>query len=91
MKELIYVIEDYGSGAMTGYRSKKDALDAMLKYYLDSGFGGMYDSIIKAAHKGKLDEVCYLLDNIKEDFQTMFGESHYIDCLMTMREVEIIN
>ena len=35
MKELIYVIEDYDSGAMTGYRSKKDALDAMLKYYLD--------------------------------------------------------
>ena len=29
--------------------------------------------------------------NIKEDFQTMFGESHYIDCLMTMREVEITN
>lgn len=61
MKELIYVIEDYDSGAMTGYRSKKDALDAMLKYYLDSGFGGMYDSIIKAAHKGKLDEVCHLM------------------------------
>lgn len=91
MKELIYVIEDYDSGAMTGYRSRKDALDAMLKYYLDSGFGGMYDSIVKAADKGKLDEVCYLLDNIKEDFQTMFGESHYIDCLMTMREVEITN
>lgn len=90
MKELIYVIEDYDSGAMTGYRSKKDALDAMLKYYLDSGFGGMYDSIVKAADKGKLDEVCYLLDNIKEDFQTMF-EENYIDCLMTMREVEIIN
>ena len=90
MKELIYVIEDYDSGVMTGYRSKKDALDAMLKYYLDSGFGGMYDSIIKAAHKGKLDEVCHLLDNIKEDFQTMFGEN-YIDCLMTMREVEIVN
>ena len=91
MKELIYVIEDYDSGAMTGYRSKKDALDAMLKYYLDSGFGNMYDSIVKAANKGKIDEVCYLLDNIKEDFQTMFGESHYIDCLMTMREVEITN
>ena len=90
MKELIYVIEDYDSGAMTGYRSKKDALDAMLKYYLDSGFGGMYDSIIEAAHKGKLNEVCYLLDNIKEDFQTMF-EENYIDCLMTMREVEIVN
>ena len=29
--------------------------------------------------------------NIKEDFQNMFGESHYIDCLMTMREVEIVN
>ena len=90
MKELIYVIEDYDSGAMTGYRSKKDALDAMLKCYLNSGFGGMYDSIVKAADKGKLDEVCHLLDNIKEDFQTMF-EENYIDCLMTMREVEIAN
>ena len=90
MKELIYVIEDYDSGAMTGYKSKKDALDAMLKYYLDSGFGGMYDSIVKAADKGKIDEVHYLLDNIKEDFRTMFGEN-YIDCLMTMREVEIVN
>ena len=25
MKELIYVIEDYDSGNMTGYRNKKDA------------------------------------------------------------------
>ena len=91
MKELIYVIEDYDSGNMTGYRNKKDALDAMLKYYLDSGFGGMYDSIIKAANEGKVDEVCRLLDNIKEDFQNMLGEGHYIDCLIGMREVEIVN
>ena len=91
MKELIYVIEDYDSGAMTGYRSKQDALDAMLKYYLDSGFGNMYNFIVKAANEGKVDEVCRLLDNIKEDFQNMLGEGHYIDGLISMREVEIVN
>lgn len=91
MQELIYIIEDYDSGDMTGYWSKEEALRAMLKYYLDSGFGNMYDSIVKAANEGKVDEICHLLDNIKEDFQTMFGEGHYIDCLMGMREVEIVN
>ena len=63
MNEVIYILEDYDTGDMTGYWSKEAA---------------------------KLDEVERLLDNIKEDFQTMLGEGHYIDCLMGMREVEIV-
>ena len=51
----------------------------------------MYNFIVKAANEGKVDEVCRLLDNIKEDFQNMLGEGHYIDGLISMREVEIAN
>ena len=91
MEDVIYVIEDYDSGDMTGYWSKENALKAMVDFYIDSGFGNMYDSIVKAARDGKVDEVQHLLDNVKEDFQTMFGNGHYVDCLMGMREVIIQN
>lgn len=89
MQEIIYVIEDYDSGDLTGYWSKEEAIKSMVDYYIESGFGNMYDSIVKSAREGKIDEVEHLLDSIKEDFQTMFGEGHYVDCLMGMREVEI--
>lgn len=89
MQEIIYVVEDYDSGDLTGFWSKESALKSMVDSYIDSGFGNMYDSIVKAAREGKIDEVKVLLDNIKEDFETLFGEGHYIDCLMGMREVYI--
>ena len=89
MQELIYIVEDYDSGDMIGYWSKEEAIRSILNYYLDSGFGHMTESIVKAAKEGKVDEINYLLDTIKEDFRTLFGDGHYIDCLMGVREVEI--
>ena len=90
MNEIIYILEDYDTGDMTGYWSKEAAMNAMIDFYLETGFGHLKQSIVEAAKKDKLDEVERLLDNIKEDFQTMLGDGHYIDCLMGMREVEIV-
>ena len=89
MNEVVYVIEDYDTGDMTGYWDKDKALLGMVHTYVDTGFGNMYEAIIKAAKENKPDEVKHLLDTIKDDFDTLLGESHYIDCLMGMREIII--
>lgn len=89
MNEVVYVIEDYDSGDMTGYWSKEAAINAMVDFYLETDFGHLKQSIVEAAKKDNLDEVERLLDNIKEDFRTMLRDGHYVDCLMGMREVMI--
>ena len=89
MNDIIYVIEDYDTGDMTGYWDKNKAINSMVDFYLDTNFGHIGDAIVKAARENKLEEVQRLLDNIKEDFSTLFGDGHYIDCLMGMREVVV--
>lgn len=89
MSHKVYIVEDYDSGDLEGFWDKTAAINFMIEAYIKSDFGNIKSDLTDAINKGDIELALHYIDTIKEDFETATGVSHYIDCFMGVREVEV--